>query len=52
MVEWLLKHCAVYLNHCYSNTKAFLELILALEVLENLEIDLANVKSQRNGKIK
>ena len=49
MVEWFLKRCAVCLNHRKSNTRAPLEPIIASQVLERVQIDLVDMRSQRDG---
>lgn len=36
IVEWLLKRCAVCLNHCRSNTRTPLQPIIASEVMEGV----------------
>ena len=52
MVAWLLTLYLICFNHCYSNTKASLELIVALKVLKRLEIDLVDIRLQREGNLK
>ncbi len=52
MVEWFLKRCSVCLNHCNSNTRLLLEPIVASEVLKRFEIELVDMKSQKDGNIK
>ena len=52
MVEWLLKRCAVCLNHCRSNTQALLQPIIASKVREQVQIDLVDVRSQQDGHMK
>ena len=52
MVEWLLKRCAVCLNHRRSNTRAPLQPIIASEVMERVQIDLVDIRSQRDGHMK
>ncbi len=52
MVEWLLKRYAVCLNHRQSNTRAFLQPNIALEVMEQVQIDLVDIRSQRDGYMK
>ncbi len=52
MVELLLKRCVVCLKHRRSNTRAPLELIVASIVLERLEIDLVDIRSQKDGNMK
>ena len=49
MVEWFLKRCAVCLNHQKSNTRAPLEPIIASQVLEQVQVDLVDMRSQRDG---
>lgn len=49
MVEWFLKRCAVCLNHRKSNTRAPLEPIIASQVLERVQVDLVDMRSQRDG---
>ena len=46
MVERLLKRCAVCFNHCRSNTRALLQSIIASEVMERVQMDLVDMRSQ------
>ena len=49
MVEWYLKRRAVCLNHRKSNTRAPLEPIIASQVLERVQMDLVDMRSQRDA---
>lgn len=51
MVEWLLKHCVVCLNHCCSNTRAPLRPIIALKVIKQVQIDPVDMRSQQDSHI-
>lgn len=47
-----MKRFSVCLNHCCSNTRAPLDLIVTFEVLERLKIDLVDISSQKDNKMK
>lgn len=52
IVEWLFQRCAVCLNHRRSNTRAPLQPIIASEIMKRVQIDLVDMKSQRDGHMK
>ena len=52
MTEWLLNCWTVFFNNLRSNTRALLEPIIASKILERLEIDLVDMRSQKNNKVK
>ncbi len=52
MTEWLLNRWTVFFNHLRSNTRALLEPIIASKILERLEIDLVDIRSQKDNKAK
>ena len=49
MVEWYLKRCGICLNHRKSNTRAPLQPIIASQVFERVQMDLVDMRSQRDG---
>lgn len=52
IVEWLLKRFAVYFNHCCNNTCISLKPIIILEVMKKVQIDLVDMRLQRDRHIK
>ena len=52
MVEWLLKRCVVCLNHRENNTRAPLQPIIATKVLERVQVDLVEIRSDPDGMMK